>query len=207
MNDEHTQPQAENEDVYVANPDDEFYEDEYLADLPGWPKPVGILSIVFGSIAVTCMGIGLAFMGFGANMMAGQLGDDPVPPSMQLNAGLIIQGAGVVLANILLVIAGIACLARNRVTRPIHLVYAVMLLVLTGVGIVYQLQILAAMDQYAIDYPDNPISQQHDPTMARVQALIVTGIYLIWPVFCLIWFGLVKKSPDDLTGGVDTDTI
>ncbi len=202
MNDEYDDHANGEEDVYVAEPDEGFYDEDMLDDMPGWPKPVGILSIVFGGIAVTCIGFGMASMFVMPSLMGAALGDDPLPPTMKPGLVQIALMAVSVLMNVLLIIGGISCLSRKIATRYMHLIYGVGLIVLAVVGVFFQFELMAQMDIYVQDYPDNQISQSYNRTTQLVSALVMTALSLAWPVFCLIWFGLVKKTEDDMTGGL-----
>jgi hypothetical protein len=190
------------EEVFVAEPDEGFYEDDYLEDMPGWPKPIGILSIVFGSISVVCGGFGVAMMFVMPSMMGAAVGDDPLPPTMTPGLVQIVLMVASVLINVLLVVGGITCLSRKIAARYMHLVYGIGMIVLSIAGVMFQFQLMAQMDLYVQDYPDNPISQGYNRPMQLGSALAMTALSLAWPIFCLAWFGLVKKTEDDMTGGL-----
>lgn len=182
-----------------------------LADRPppGWPKVIGILSIVFGLIAIV-FGAGLTAMipVFG-NLIEPQLNGDPLPPNMVLTPTLIAVAVFGVLCNLLLVVAGFMTVARKPAGRALHLVYAVLLMIATFATSLYQVQILKATEQWAADYPDNMMAQQMGSPgqdVGQIAGIVFAlALGIAWPIFCIIWFGMVKRDPGDM--GDTTDPI
>ena len=206
MNDEFENNNAEG-DVYVADPEEGFYDDEYLGDLPGWPKPVGILSIVFGGISLVCGGFGIASLAFLQPMFYGMAEDQMGPaPAVLVNTPTMVLVSGTVslLLQVLLVIAGITCLSRNIVTRPLHLLYGVAMIVVGAWGTYVNMQWQQAISEWIAQNPDNDWAQQQaaGQSFSGPMTIVMVLLTAAWPIFCLIWFGLVKKTGDDLTGGV-----
>ena len=194
-------------DLDAAPPQDFDPNDPTLfVEPPKWPKVVGILSIVFGGISVFCGGLGLASLSFGASMAQGQIGSDPLPPNMVLSpiemAG---QGLGM-LVTIVLIVAGVMLVTRKPAAKAAHLVYAVLMLPAAVLGVWIQTQEKAAMDQYAQQY-DNVYAQQHAQAgpAGIIVAIVLTVLFLGWPAFCFVWFGLVKTKPTDMTGQAPPD--
>ena len=139
---------------------DAMADDDLLDNSPGWPKAVGLLSIVFGSIAFTCGAFNgvspLVFKG----MVEAQLDGDPLPPGFEYTP-LMIAGIGIGLIwNGLLVIAGAATLLRKPAGRTLHLAYAVLVIPVLAFTAWMAMTQITAMAQWVEDYPDNPFAQQ-----------------------------------------------
>lgn len=178
---------------------------------PKWPKVVGILSIVFGSIAVFCGGVGSAFAPIQGNLVRPALGGDPLPPTMVFSAADWAIIAFSLAVNVLLIVAGVACVGRKPTTRGLHLLYALLSVVSLVLGTWMQWSKQAALQQWLQDYPNSELAQQ----LAQQQQVagqftivfLAVGVLitLAWPTFCLIWFGLSKTKPEDLTGQPASD--
>ncbi len=174
---------------------------------PRWPKVVGVLSIVFGSLAVV-FGIGtVALLPVWGGMLESQLNGAPLPPTMQLSPMVIGVTAFGALVNLLLVIAGAMLVARRPAGRSLHLAYAVFGVLSTFAGVFYQLQNQAALHAWAADYPDNEFIQRMASSSQGAGQIIglVFGLCftLAWPLFCIIWFGMIKRDPSSMLGTDD----
>jgi len=186
-------------------------DDELDRTPPKWPKVVGIISIVFGSLGLTCIGCSLTMMTVGGSFIekmvqqaAQQSGgaSAPTPPTMQFGAiDLTLGGIGVVLSVVLL-LAGITTLSRKSVGRLLHLVYGGANLPLTLWSTWNTLQKMAAMGQYVRDNPDSPFAQGYSPIGSMIGIAFGLAIGLAYPVFCLVWFGAVKTRHEQMTGGL-----
>ena len=175
---------------------------EYLdlpPDAPGWPKVVGIFSIVFGSLGLMCNGCGGAMlfaMPALLKLSEEQLGPAPdvfKPPVAQL----AMVPVGFILAIVLLV-AGIMLIRRKPVARVMHLVYAVVNILLTSAGVavgLMQLEKLAAWK--AANEGDQWAAQINMPQQYFTLAF-ATVIGIAYPLFLLIWFGMVKRKASDM---------
>ncbi len=173
---------------------------------PGWPKGIGITSIVLGSLGLTCGGFNIVGSVFSEKFleMAAQGQDWEFSPMTQVgpldyaNLGLTIVG------SLVLLIAGIMTTMRSLNGRYLHLFYAVLKFALMAFGIWLFLDKRTAHLQWAETQPaDNPFAAPGQATQALVGAAIGLAIGSIWPLFCLIWFGFVKTSREDFTGGAD----
>lgn len=183
--------------------------DEPFLDLPGWVKPVGIISILWGALGLFCgvLGVGGSILmrqmqQSASNQMQGGFPDVYLNPPASAQAA---QVAGMVWA-FLLIASGAMLLARKPVARPMHLVYALGAIILTVWGIYEQLQIQIAVRQWIADNPDSDFARMSGQG-GMMGAFIGIGVGVLlgmaWPIFCLVWFGLVKRKPTDITGEGD----
>ncbi len=187
---------------------------------PRWPKPIGTISLILGILAVTCgiLGIGMTFAGSAlmASLMGGQLppGTPPPPMSPPLDAVLITSSSIGLISNLLLLAAAAALLRRREKARTLHLVYALVGIVAAFTGAYAghhgQQAQAAAMEAWIADHGHTEVGQaiaQSQQAQAGVQSTmqlvflaVFTLIALAWPVFCIIWFGMIKRDADDITG-------
>jgi hypothetical protein len=169
-----------------------------------WPKVVGIVSIVWSVLGVTCGGCGLAsgaMTEWAASMAPPEFG--PMPAELKpMGLQLGLAGAGMFWA-LLLMASGIACVMRKPGARPLHLTYAIgaIVLGLAGAYLGYMQQQVAM--QFVRDNPSSKWAQQAKPEIGLIMLVVGTALALAWPVFCLIWFGMVKRRGEGLDGGAD----
>lgn len=190
-------------DVPPIEPGD--LEDALMAEAPAWPKVVGITSIVWASFWLLCGGCGIGMMFFSKQflkMAEAQMGGPP--PAVMLPTPLM-MGLGVVgvVWTFVLLVAGITTASRRPVGRTLHLVYAVGSIIFSGVSTVVNVQNQAVMNAWAAANPADPWAAKHNPTMGYVMLGIMVVVGIGWPIFCLVWFGLVKRTAESMTGGVD----
>ena len=180
--------------------------EEYIAP-PAWPKVVGIISIVWAALGLTCSGCGVVGLVMNSSMgpqMEQAFRDQgetaPLPPSMQVTTGQYAQVVVGVLMALLLLFAGITTLARSSTGRMLHLAYGALSLPLAAWSVYITMQQMAAMDQYVQDYPDSMFAAQHNPAIYIGMLAFGLVLGLAWPVFCLVWFGVIKTKPEQMTG-------
>ncbi len=196
------------DDVFVAPPTDrgEFVDD--FVEPAKWPKVIGIISIVWGGLGLLCGGLGTAWMGVGPRMMqsaaANSAGGMP-PVVLTVNTGLLVLTIVSTLWTILLITAGSMCVARKPATRVTHLVWAAGAIVLTAIGTKMNLDMQAEIAQWVRDNPDADFSKQQAAAGALGNMVgLAVGLFfgLAWPIFTLIWFGVIKTKADQITAGV-----
>jgi hypothetical protein len=180
-------------------------------DLPperaSWPKVVGVISIVYSALFLTCSGCGIGMLAFIPKMMAGQPGiDEGFPPSMQMYPLKIASFAFSMLMLVVLLVAGITTVMRRPVGRPLHLLWGVLSLVVAiAMLIIVTVPEMSADVQWYKDHPGSPFAKQQGNAAAGPIKYATTALFVLlglaWPTFCLIWFGLVKKDSKDLDGG------
>lgn len=190
------EPQAQYEEVYV--------------EVPQWPKVVGILSIVWASLGMTCGLCGIAALVFSPMMMPPEMTKD-LPPTMQIGVGQAAHMLVGMAHGVLLLFAGVLTLRRSMTGRTLHLVYAVTSFLLLAFGVWVQMKAQAEAKDWAVQNPDNPMAKAMTQPGADIGnkiglwAMIVLGT--IWPVFCLVWFGLVKRTRESMTGMPEVDPM
>lgn len=178
---------------------------DLLAEPPGWPKIVGIVSIVFGALGLTCGGCGL--LGQGMQSLIPEMEDVAKQPQVMAPILTFSLLALALLLSILLLIAGIMTLLRKPIGRPLHLLYAVLKILAVIVGLVTFIMIWpdykVELTRYFEESGQNAQSRDVMLSATFYGALVSNLIYLAYPVFCLIWFGLVKRKPEDMTMGLE----
>lgn len=173
---------------------------------PLWPKVVGIASICFSAVSLGCMGCGLVGI-FVFVPMGEQAMGTPMPDVMRPDAiGWAMMVAGFAGA-IFLLVAGIATTTRRPIGRPLHLVWAALSVLLSIGSLYYQFAQQQRIKAWFVDNPDSPWAQQQQQNEMFQYIGLALGLVfgLGWPLFCLIWFGLVKTKPHQMTGTPATD--
>lgn len=160
-----------------------------------WPKVVGIISIVWGSIGLMCglCGVGsLLMMGTLTKTAEAQIG--PMPAEMQPTMLQVSMTAISTLWSVFLLVAGILLVTRRDVARPLHLTYGIvgvlLGLITLAVSVHHQLNVQA----FANANPDNAWVKQSPPAFGWISIVIATLLGLAYPLFCSFWFGVVKRN-------------
>lgn len=84
---------------------------------PGWPKWVGILTIVYAVFMFGCLGLMTAMAFLFQGMVEQGLDGDPMPEAMKVGAlDVGLMGVGLIL-NVVLLFGGIFCTMRRPVSR------------------------------------------------------------------------------------------
>lgn len=182
------------------------YQPDLLPDEPPkWPGAVGVISIVWAALGIVCGGCGVLSPVIMKTFLAQaeqQFG--PMPDVMKPGALQVVL-AGVSLAwAFLLLAAGIMLALRKPAARPLHLLYAVGSVILTVISTILGVMAQLALREWVQNNPDNQWAQQaaQQPPIAAYATIAFSVVLgLAWPVFCLIWFGAVKRSARDITGG------
>lgn len=178
---------------------------------PSWPKVVGIISIVVGALfGLGCNACGLAGTLGGSAMMS------MVPPEQRasMQAQMAAAGpaqiavyAGGMLIGVLLIIAGIFTIQRKPLGRILHLAYGALAVLLTIIG--------AAVGWSGMQA--QMAAMKADPNLAQQAAAMQGGMYiglafgvclgLAYPIFCIVWFGAIKRTHRDMTGGFEEEPL
>jgi len=178
-----------------------------VVDRPKWPLVIGIISIIWGGLWLLCGGLGLAFLPFSAKVMEQALEGDPLPYGMVPTSTDYIIGIGGVLGSLLLLFAGILAVSRRPLTRPLHLVYGIITIPLSLWSYMNQMSKAALNAEWAKEFPSNPMAAGMSMDSSQAAAGQIIGLVLTIllgvciPLFYLIWFGLIKTKPEQITGG------
>jgi hypothetical protein len=174
-----------------------------------WPKVIGILSIVWGGLGLTCIACGIGGILLGPALMPAEMRDGPLPPNMRVapwQAGMFAVGFAL---SVMLIVAGVQTLRRNMAGRTLHLAWAALSILLTIVNIYFGWRQVIEVEQWIRDNPTSPFAK--GPQMSRSASMtLVIGlncIGIIWPAFLLIWFGAVKRTKASFGAPPNADYI
>lgn len=194
----------ESPELYVGPHADEL-EDLDGEPRPAWPKVIGIISIVLGALGVVCNGLGIGWQLLAGSLMGNIPGGAP-PAMTNPNPLAIGVGAFGALWSIVLITAGAFTVGRKPAGRATHLVWAAVAIVLAAVGMYMQLEIQGQIEQWCIDNPGSDFAKQQaagGPVGKYVGLFCGVVLGFAWQIFVLVWFGLVKNKPSDITQGAD----
>lgn len=181
------------------------------AEPPSWPKVIGIISIVWGSLGLFCNACGMISQ-LGGNAMIGMM-----PPEQQEAMKAQMAAAGPaqlaiyvfgILITILLIVAGVLTLQRRPLGRLLHLAYGGLAVVLTLISAVVTFSGFDA--QLAAMSKDPKMTPQAIATAKPAMyatASVMICFFMLYPLFCLVWFGAIKRTQKDMTGGFDQEPI
>jgi len=168
---------------------------------PSWPKVIGIISIIWGSLGLVCGGCGMAMPIMMGAFMGGQ--GQTLPPSMTLNPPQLIVTAIGMVGSILLIAAGVSTVSRKPVGSMLHIAYALLSVPISLLATYFAWKSQGQMAQWVLDNPSNPMAQaMSSPGQQAGQMIgLAFGVLLglAYPIFCLVWFGIVKK-PSEIGG-------
>lgn len=193
------------EEQQQAPADIEQYEEVY-ADIPQWPKVVGIISIVLASLGGCCLVgqiVRLALQGAGVG------GQERVPEELQKQldaismgpASMIAMGLGAVAVAVLMT-AGITTVGRKSVGRVLHLVYGGIGIVNVTLSMYISSQIYSRFADYIQQNPSSDLAKAGGLILGVTKISMGIGVLIggAYPLFTLIWFGLVKRTHESMTG-------
>ena len=193
-----TEPQGQYEEVYV--------------EVPQWPKVVGILSIVWGSLGTCCGGLGAGYFAFMPQILKAaeeQMG--PAPKELIPSPPMIASMMFGVLVTIVLIVAGILTVRRSIAGRMAHLFYAVLSIAGTAAYTFFALQYQHAMADWVAKNPGDKWAGQPGMQVGsgtqNIMTVVMVLLSVAWPVFCLIWFGAVKRTRESMTGMPEIDPM
>lgn len=183
---------------------------EVLGDLPPepprWPKVVGITSIVWGSIGVACGICGsVSWLMMPAMLKPAEERFGPAPDVMRptlVQQGLVALSLPLA---VMLIVAGVSVLRRRATGRPLHLAYAGLSLPLTLLGTAAGVVQLLAQMEWVRNNGDSPWAKQMNPAFGIGGLAMGLVLGAAWPAFCLVWFGAMKKRPEE--GWDDESTL
>lgn len=181
------------------------------AEPPGWPKVVGIISIVFGGLGIFCNVCGMVGQlasGAVVNMVPEEQREQMRQQMASVGPGQLAMYAFSVLIAIFLIIAGVMLTKRQYAARMMHIVYAVIGLLTVIIGTwVTKNGMDAQLASASLD--PNMKSEQLQGMKFGMYGGLAFGVCigLSYPLFCLVWFGLIKRTHRDMTGGFEQEPI
>lgn len=174
-------------------------EPELLAEAPGWPKVVGIISIVWSSLGMFCGVCAIGGGYFAVSMMPAEQRSQ-FPPNMLPSGLMLVVAALSMLSGVLLIVAGVVTLRRNPLGGKLHIAYAVLAILLSAANIYLQIGQQADLAQWARENPDTMFAKQMQSPGQQVGQTVGYAVGAImgfaYPIFLLIWFGAVKRRPE-----------
>jgi hypothetical protein len=168
----------------------------------GWPRVVGWISVGWASFWLLCGGCGLTWLALMPRFMAGaeqQMGE-PMPDVMKPGMPQLVIGAVSMISPILLMTAGVLTLRRNAAGRGMHLLYSFVALVILAVNAVFGIQQQLALMEWAKHNGSSKWAQRSGGPTGLIITVCILTIGMVWPLFCMIWFGMVKRDNRDLRG-------
>ncbi len=196
---------ADEKPLYVAGNAGEIAAEPDFAPRPSWPKVIGIISIVLGSLGVLCGAAGIGWQFLGASMMGAQAGDFPPvytnPPLLMTVVGVI-----AILWSILLIVAGSTTAGRKPAGRPMHLLWASVAIVIGAISMYNQTQMQAEVARWVSENPEKRFAKQQKMGggLGSMIGYGCGGFFgFAWPLFTLVWFGAVKRSGAQIAAGAD----
>lgn len=193
---------------------DDYGRDEVVADElglvegpPAWPKVIGGIGIGYSAVQLGCVGCGVV------GLLSGQLFasamqqafPDGMPPAMQTPPVMIwVSLVFSTLVVLFLMIAAITLVLRKPVARPLHLLYAALAIVAALFGLWANMQYQAEIAQWVSQNPNTKFAQQQRQggMVGQIVGWVV-GLFFgfAWPLFCIVWFGAVKKDSSEIATG------
>ena len=182
---------------------------------PAWPKVVGIISIVLSALGVICGLCGAVFiLGMSSFMQkfgemqaqgGGARGGPVIPTTpmpVELAPGVLSVVSVIVgpIGSIVLLIAGIATVRRVASGRMLHLAYVGISVLAIVIGLIGAYQYQSTGVAFLAAHPDDPWSKMFAAQggMGRqfLQSMAISCVTAIYPIFCLVWFGVMGKRPE-----------
>ena len=182
-----------------------------LDEPKSWPKVIGIISITWASVVGLGCNACAAFMPqIMGRIIPEDMKKDGLPPNLTPNP--IMYGAiGLgVLVSILLLVAGIALVRRKRSGRALHLVWAVLGCLMAVLGLYMQWRMNGEVQVWMQQHPDSQFAKQaaSQGDIGPIIGYVMGAVFgLAYPVFCLVWFGLVKRNAAEIDSGVEESVI
>lgn len=180
---------------------------------PVWPKVIGIIAIAWGSIGLGC---GLCSASQSAIALVAQPSSGTMFQSAPSSPAPFISVLLGALISILLLIAGVMLVRRQPIARSMFLIYGVLSILSNIVGLVISLKIaipdmIAQMKAQSETITDPQMQQQTKQMLQMMEVFMPISVIasaaigMLWPLFSLVWFGLVKRRPGDM--GHERDAI
>lgn len=180
---------------------------EVMQEPTSWPKVIGIISMIWGGIGLSCVGCGGAMTAMGTSFLPPEMRDGPMPPTMGFNIVNILNlGVGAVF-SVLLFSAGLTTLRRSMTGRTLHLAWSTFSLAWIPVSLYLAYYQTQAMKVFVRENPDSPFSKGGSPETGLMIGIAMTVIFAIYPTFIFIWFLFIKKTKESFGAEAVKDYI
>lgn len=179
---------------------------DQFAEPAMWPKTVGIISTVWGTLGLGCLGCGVVGMMLPLFFPQGleQGYPDGYPPQLTAPAlsTWVSMGMGFVNAA-MLIAAGILLIMRKPIARPVHLLYGVLGILFGAYGVWAGVQNQQAITDWVNQNPGTKFASDQQAQGPINTAIMVAFMLLgfAWPVFCVVWFGAIKRDSAEISRG------
>jgi len=137
----------------------------------------------------------------------------PPPPTHEMTPARVGRGIVYAAANLLLVAAAIAALARLGVARGLHLAYALLGVVSAFASVWFQIHVNGQTEAWIARHGELPYDGPSERTwggamrdqleIGRFFVTIGFPLALAWPLFCIVFFGMLKRDPGTRRNGDD----
>ncbi|MBL9000226.1 MAG: hypothetical protein JNK25_03720 [Phycisphaerae bacterium] len=169
---------------------------------PQWPKVVGIISIVWAGIALTCIPCGMIGPFVYPAILPPEMMEGGLPPNMQVSPIMLGMNAAGLLLSLLLLTAGVMTIKRAAAGRTLHLAYAWLQVPAVIFSFWFVTKMAADVRTWVANNPDHPLAKGQSasgPDMNLIIGVVMTVIFgVIYPLFLLIWFQMVKRTPQSM---------
>ena len=174
-----------------------------------WPKVIGLISMIWGGLSLTCAGCGVLGVMASSSMIPEEMKSQGLPPTMGLNLYNSLQmGVGTVMSFVLFA-AGLFTLRRSMTGRTLHLIWSAISAMWIPVTLYLIFRQNAEMDRWAAENPENQFAKQHAAggNIGVMIGIAMTVIFSIYPVFIFIWFLFIKKTKESFGAAAVKDYI
>ena len=178
----------------------------FIDEPPAWPKIVGWISTVWGTIGLGCLGCGVIGIMMPILFSSGmqQQFPDGLPPI--LAAPPVTVWVSTALSGLvagMLIASGVMLILRRSAARIAHLGYAALAIIIGGFGIWASVEYQQALTDWCNQNPGTKFAQQQQSQGAFSRMMLIVSVVMTfaWPVFCVVWFGFVKPDAAEIERG------
>lgn len=174
-----------------------------------WPKVIGIISMVWAGLNLTCAGCGLFGIVASTAFVTEEMKAKGLPPTMGLNlSNGISLSVGTVMAVVLFT-AGLMTLRRSMLGRTLHLMWSAVSILWIPLAMYLIFRQNAEMDRWAAENPENQFAKQHvaGRGIGMAIGMAITLVFSLYPVFIFIWFTFLKKTKESFGADAVKDYI
>lgn len=182
---------------------------DQLQEPTSWPKVIGVISMIWGGLSITCAGCGAIGAIASVSMIPEEMKSQGLPPGVGLNlTNGISMVVGAVMA-ILLFTAGLTTLRRSMTGRTLHIVWSAISIVWIPIALYLIFRQDAEMRRWIADNPDSPFSKQPGAgsNIGMLIGMTITLVFSLYPVFIFIWFMFIKKTKESFGAEAVKDYI